>query len=415
MASGLDNPQGYRFVEFPIYNVLQAGLFEVFHGLTLEEWGRIVNIIASAFSTLFIYLIVKRRSNFRAGLISALFFSLLPFSIYYGRVILPDPMMVTTILGGVYFFDLFINFEGRKKLKWLYFILSLVLTAISFLLKPYALFFTLPMVYAAFEKYGIAAIKKWYLWAFLIIAVLPLAAWREWMTQFPAGIPASDWLFNQGDIRFKGAFFYWIFADRLCRLILGYWGISLVALGFLSKMKRENFFFFLSFAVASLSYVTILAAGNVQHDYYQILIIPTVAIFAGLGGDLLLNFDSSRFIKYPLFLVIAFFSLFFGWYFVRDYFNIDNPSIVTDGAIIDSITPKNAKIIADYGGDTAFLYQTKRKGWASQEKPIPDMINMGADYLAEVSPTQKDFYFDKFYKIVYSSDKLLIYDLHQKP
>ena len=40
VPSGLDNPNGYRFVEFPIYNVLQAGGYEIFPKLTLEEWGR---------------------------------------------------------------------------------------------------------------------------------------------------------------------------------------------------------------------------------------------------------------------------------------------------------------------------------------------------------------------------------------
>jgi hypothetical protein len=46
IPSGKDNPQGYRFVEFPLYNVAQAGLFQVFGILTLEEWGRLVSIIS---------------------------------------------------------------------------------------------------------------------------------------------------------------------------------------------------------------------------------------------------------------------------------------------------------------------------------------------------------------------------------
>src|SRR5437868_9737445 len=38
VPSGLDNPNGYRFVEFPIYNVMQAGAFRLFPVITLEEW-----------------------------------------------------------------------------------------------------------------------------------------------------------------------------------------------------------------------------------------------------------------------------------------------------------------------------------------------------------------------------------------
>src|SRR5574342_520304 len=41
VQSGLDNPQGYFFVEFPLYNIFQAGLFMTFGGFTLEQWGRL--------------------------------------------------------------------------------------------------------------------------------------------------------------------------------------------------------------------------------------------------------------------------------------------------------------------------------------------------------------------------------------
>ena len=56
VQSGLDNPQGYFFVEFPIYNATYAGLYKVFGGFTLIEWGRIVTMLASVFAGLFLYL-----------------------------------------------------------------------------------------------------------------------------------------------------------------------------------------------------------------------------------------------------------------------------------------------------------------------------------------------------------------------
>ncbi len=413
VASGMDNPQGYRMVEFPIYNLAQAGLSKTFSFLTLEEWGRMVSILATLSSTILIYLLVKKHSSTRAGLISAFLYSVLPFSVFYGRVILPDPSMVAASLAGVYFFDRFL--DSQNKNKWILFVSSLIFTSMAMLLKPYAIIFTLPIVYLAFEKYKLKLLGKWFLWAYLILSILPLIAWRQWILQFPQGIPASDWLFNQGNIRFKGSFFYWIFADRLSRLILGYFGIFLFLSGFVARLAREDLLFFLSFAVSSLSYVTILAAGNVQHDYYQILILPTVVIFAGLGADFLLRLDANRYIKYSLFLVSIFFSIFFSWYFVRDYFNINNQSIIDSGKIIDEITPKDARVIAVYNGDTAFLYQTKRKGWASQEKDMEEMVKLGADYLALSNPVEADFSFAKQYKVTYYSSKLLLYDLHQKP
>jgi len=79
----------------------------------------------------------------------------------------------------------------------------------------------------------------------------------------------------------------------------------------------------------------------------------------------------------------------------EDYFNINNPSIVVAGVAVDKLTPKNAKVIANYDGDTSFLYQTKRSGWASYEKPLPQMVQMGADYLVIANPVASDLNFGK--------------------
>ncbi len=423
VPSGLDNPNGYRFVEFPIYNLLQAGFFKIIGVLTLEEWGRLVTIFASLFSSLFLFALVKKRFGRVPAFLTTFFFLIIPFNIYYSRTILPDPSMVTAILGGTFFFDKWLDNNSKFKIQnsklksAVYFLLSLFLTAAALLLKPYALFFTLPMIYLAFEKFGFGLLKKWQLWLFLIVSIIPLAFWRVWMTQYPAGIPASAWLFNEGNIRFKGAFFYWIFADRIGRLISGFWGVALIILGFLAKSKKKDLLFLLSFVVSSLLYVTVIARGNVQHDYYQILIIPTLAILMGVGAAGLLERAETykMFINYAIVIVCTLFTIFFGWYFVRDYFNINNPSIIVAGEAVDKLTAKNAKVIANYNGDTSFLYQTKRSGWASFEKPLPEMINMGADYLVLANPTTVDLGLGKTYKIIAQTSQYVIFDLRQKP
>lgn len=419
-----DNPQGYRFVEFPIYNVAQAGLFKIFGFLTLEEWGRMVTILTSLTSVVLIFLIMKRYTNNLAALCAALFYSIVPYNIYYGRVILPDPLMVTSILAGVWFFDLF-AYEKENFRKVLYFALALIFTASALLLKPFAIFFALPMVAIAYNRWGFTMFKKPLLYGFLIATLLPLIFWRIWMTQYPEGIPQSGWLLNGGHIRFTGAFFYWIFAQRIGGLILGFWGATFLVIGMIFNSKAEKYWglmkgqglYFWSFLVASLLYVTIVARGNVQHDYYQILIIPTIAMFVGLGAAFLLNppkeiFD--RKISLMVVVVCMLFGLAFRWYVIRDYFNINNPSIVAAGAAVDKLTPKNAKVVANYDGDTSFLYQTKRKGWASYEKDLPGLVALGADYLVLANPTPGDYQFGKGYKIVVSTPQYVLFNLREK-
>ncbi len=434
VPSGKDNPEGFRFVEFPLYNIAQAGFFILFDFFTLEQWGRIVTIISSLFSIVFLYGLVSRYANRITGLFASFFFAFLPYSIYYGRTLLPDSSMVMAILGGIYFFDRWLStdvilrpkaeesqrgsFSASRRIRMTTeFILAIIFTACAFLLKPYALFFTLPIIYIAFEKFGFSLFKKWQLWLFMILSIMPLLLWRLWMNQYPEGIPVSNWLFNEGNIRFKGAFFYWLFAERIAKLILGYWGGPLLIFGIFAVTGRNarSGWFFLSFLISSLVYLTVIARGNVQHDYYQIAIIPTIAIFLGLGAHFLLfshkeGFFNKR-VSYFIVVLCSFWMIAFGWYLVRDYFNINNKSVVVAGAAVDRLTPKDAKVIAPYDGDTTFLYQTNRRGWASFQDPLPILIKKGAQFLVLVNPQEKDREIGKTYPIVSETKDYILFDL----
>lgn len=411
IPSGKDNPQGYRFVEFPLFNIAQASLFLLFHRFPLEVWGRIVTILASMSTVLFIYLLGKKHGGNIVAASGALFYALDPYSIYYGRVILPDPSMVMALMGGIYFFDSYL--DSRKKLHYF---LAFIFTASAFLFKPYALFWVLPFAYLAFVKHGFGIFKRLELWIFAVLCLSPLIWWRWWISHFPEGIPVSDWLFNGGNIRFTGAYFYWIFAERISKLLLGYWGIALVSIGFLNQ-RVKHMGFFLSFFLSSLLYLVVIARGNVQHDYYQILIIPTIAFFFGLGIDFVLSLAktiSQKVVTGAVVLVVSLFLLMFGWYQIRDYFNINNIALVHAGEAVDRLTPKDAKVLAPYDGDTTFLYYTNRQGWPAFEHSLEQLHAMGASYMVLVNPKPSDYDIGKQYKIISSTNEYILFDLHKK-
>ena len=157
-----------------------------------------------------------------------------------------------------------------------------------------------------------------------------------------------------------------------------------------------------------------MARGNIQHDYYQILIVPSLVVFVGFGAEFLLTSFTNTFQKITARIVLVVTTLFmigFGWYFVRDYFRINNPSIVIAGKAIDRITPKDAKIIALYNGDTSFLYQTKRKGWANLEKSLPEMAKLGAEFLVIPAPSEKDKELSRLYKVTSQTNDYILFDL----
>lgn len=352
IASGKPNPQGFRFVEFPLYNAFSATIKRIIPEFSVEQAGRVTTISASILSAIFLFLISRKFLGRRVGHLVTLTYSLLPYSIYYGRSILPDPTMVTLSLGALWF--------GVNKKTFL----SLIFASLAMLVKPYAIFLLAPLVY--FNKKSLF---------YLGIAAIPLFLWRWWIGHYPEGVPASSWLFNGNGIRFKGAFWYWLFADRIGRLILGYWGLIPLAFGWIKSSG-----FVKIFLLSSLLYLFIFATGNVQHDYYQILLIPSISILVGLGLDYLLGLNKI------LAIVSFLFMIGFSWYHVRDYYNINHPEIVLAGKKLHDLTGKHEKalVIAPYDGDTAFLYQTGHKGWPIMEGNINDMIAKRANYFVSV-------------------------------
>ena len=373
------NPQGYRFVEFPIFNLIHYSLTALFPFKPLEYWGRMISILAALTSALFIYLIASKRANTSTGLLASAIYLLLPYNIYFTRVILPDPLMVTFFLAALY------AHEAKKK------ILSVLLGASAILIKPMAVFFLLPIIFTNF-------------W-FGLIMLLPFGLWRLWSFRFPQGVPASLWLLNGNKIRFKGAFFYWIFGKRLGTLILGRWGIFPFTLG-LSAMEG-----FWPWALGAGLYLFTFATGNVQHGYYQLPIIPIVAILISLGAH---NF-ASTITKKIIVLVCLLFMIAFSWYEIRGNYQINHWGIIHAGQAADKLLPKDAIVIAPYDGDTAFLYQINRRGFPSIPLPINELIkNYGVQYYVSVNYDDQTNAVIKTYTVLEKTPEYVIVKLVKK-
>lgn len=366
IQSGKDNPRGWRMVEFPLYQTVGALMAKTFPSVPLEIWLRLVTIAASSATVLLL--------GSMEGNLAALVFAVLPYSVYFGRTILPEPFMVFWAMLSVWL-------VMRKR-----FALGAVAAATALLAKPTAIFLLLPALFFLRKDF----IR---VFAYSLISLLPLILWRRWILQFPEGIPAASWLFNGNGIRFKGAWFWWLFAKRLGELILGYWGLIPFALG-ISAL----------WAIGPLLYFIVFATGNVQHDYYQILVIPAIAVFVGKGLTKLR----------PWLAIVSFvFMLSFSWYTIRTYYWINRPEIVEAGKEADRLLPQDAKVVAPYNGDTTFLYQTKRQGWPLGFD-IEQKISMGATHYVTVSPTDADLETKDLaakYTVLVRNDKYAIIDL----
>ncbi len=411
IPSGLDNPMGYRMVEFPLYQLVSAGLAKAMPVYSIEIWLRFVSIMSASLTSILLILLVSRITDKLTGVITGFVYATLPYSIFYGRTILPETFAVFWAM-----LSLFLLGRGnrgdRGNLGMI--ILAGVAGAIALLVKPMTGFLLLPSIYLLWRRFSLSRNLLIGLLVYWIIGLLLFLWWRKWIAQFPEGIPAYTWLLNGNNIRFKGAWFHWLFAKRMGELILGFWGLIPFGLGLLVKPTKEEGWFFRWLLAGSLMYLVVFATGNVQHDYYQILLLPVVSIYVAKGFVFLFTSPVfSKLITYHVSLITFLFMLAFSWFTIRTYYWINRPDIVEAGKLADQLLPKEAKVIAPYNGDTTFLYQTGRQGWPIGFD-IEKKLKMGATHYVTVSPTDNDLETKQLadcYTVLVRNDRYAIIDL----
>lgn len=384
IQTGIFNPEGYRMVEFPIYNVIVANLIKFFPVFTLEVWSRVTIIIFSLVTCYFLFLLGKKHANSSVGLLAALFYAVLPFNIYFTRVILPDPIGVTFAVAGLYFFS-------HKK------ILSALLISLAFLIKPYFIFYLTPLIPEVLKRKNMA---YWFL------VFTPFLLWRGWVSQFPEGVPFYTWAFNGDRIRLHPSFFRWILWERLSVLILGIIGLIPFIAAFVKGNRNK---FVLQFLLGMLLYVVVVATANVRHDYYQILVVPAISLALASGSFWL--WKKSKL----MLLIVVPLTLWIGWQKIEPFYRVNHPELMEIGKEIDHITPKDSLIVAPYNGDTAFLYQMHRRGWPAIDDSIDNIIDRGADYYVSLDLNSQDTQnFSARFVTVKRTDRYIILDLHKE-
>lgn len=376
IPSGIENLEGHRMVEFPLPNYAIAQTLKSQPNLDLVVASRVASALVSLITIFALFSLTLRTSKslLLASITSGLY-ATLPFAVFYSRVILPEPYLIAFGLLSLVFFVQWID-SKKTFYSSSSFWSSIIFLALALLMKPVAVFLGPVYLALAVQKLGWKkTLVRWEL-LFFALAFIPLVIWRWHVSQFPEGIPAAAWLLNGNGIRLRPAWWRWLFGDRIGQLILGYWGTAFAVLGLVIKSSKKmsaHTVLTISMVSSAFLYLVVIATGNVQHDYYQAFILPALCLLVGRGiwiGLQPKQFQLQTWIAPVVTLVAVGLMYFFSWYYVRGYYNINNPAIVEAGTFVDANTPENAIVIAPYQGDTAFLFQTNRTGW-----PIGGLID----------------------------------------
>ena len=419
VQSGIENPQGYRMVELPIYNAIFAYCYKILPFLSLEIWGRLISVISSLFVISIIYYITLKEVNRVSAFFASLIYAIFPFFVFFSRVILPETTALSFCFGAIFIF--YISIKNNNNLLNLFLkIFSSILFAIAILIKPTIIFYLFPIAYMFFTEYKFKSILKFSFYFYFFIAIIPMFLWRRYILQFPEGIPVNEWLLTSVNtylglksILFRPAFFRWIFFERINNLILGGFLSGLSILGLILKPKKLLIY---SLVFSASVYLFVFQGGNVQHEYYQTLILPPLAIITGIGIGYLFtqkNIFLSKIIITPFLLLIVAFSWFISYYQVKDYYNY-SAELVQTGKIINSLTEKDDLIVTDRTGDTTLLYLAERRGAPAIFKDPVDLGKQGYSYLSTSDAGEIKSLKSINIPIKFSNDKFTLFNIINK-
>jgi 4-amino-4-deoxy-L-arabinose transferase-like glycosyltransferase len=280
-------------LELQVTSYLTAILYYFFG--TAEWVGRIVPILFSILSTIFLYRLVKFHVDERLALFTAFAYSVLPLHVFFTRVPMPESVMLFLSIGSLFYFSRYIRDNERKDL-----ILAICFTCLAYVSKPAALHLIIPMAFAAGMRYRMKIIYKKDIWAFFIITTaIGVAYWVGMhrladVRMFTYEVGTDKW--GNMQVWSDGAFYSTIF-KRFHTVIFTLPGFIILIAGLILDRKRWFFYAWLGSVIA---YIFIIAKGNQIHTYYQMPIVPIGAYFIGVTLYELFKFKWVRVIPFAL-------------------------------------------------------------------------------------------------------------------
>lgn len=166
--------------------------------------------------------------------------------------------------------------------------------------------------------------------------------------------------------------------------------------------------------LSGLIYLFTFQGGNVQHEYYQVILFPALAVTIGLGIQFLISQKKGLIPTAFLGLGIAavtLISVFFSYYRVKDFYGIPY-DLLQIARVIQTLTKEDDKIVTDRFGDTTLLYHMDRKGAPAFYKDTNALKGDGYKYLVVFnSENSESLKTKEKLKVVFENDKFTMFRL----
>ena len=281
------NTPGHVEMNLPLFPFLVACLYTLAGGA--HEWmGRLLAALLSTAAAVPLYVLARAWLGSAAGArLAAAIYLVLPLSLFFGRAFMPEALMLLLSAAALTAFRR--GCEGGT--GWL--AAAAGVAALCFAVKIPTLYLGFPLLALALDRWGPSFVRRGSLWLYLLIAVLPPAAWHLHAaglfeeTGLTFGIWGGRGYDKWSHDLLLQAGFYRVMAGRFVEAVFTPMGAALLAAGLAGLWPRRGrgpepprtrplYAWF----GGLLLYVLLIPEGNRLLHYYQLPFILPAAIFA---------------------------------------------------------------------------------------------------------------------------------------
>lgn len=270
-------------LEPPIIEYCASVLYRIFGSENLII-PRMMSIVFWLVAAVFLYLLARELISPDAAVISVSFFLFLPYSVWASRSFQPDPLMIMLLLAAAYSIFKYYMQPSTHKLA-----IACALSAIAALIKPVSLFPIFGVFIALRASTG--KIQKIILGRDMIIfgaaSILPILLYSVYAYFF------AGFLKDQVGGRFVPELYlepsYWMGWFRLASSVIGKWPIIISLAGILLVRSGMVRAFLLGLWIGYILYGLVFTIHISTHDYYQLVLIPIVALSLGAAATVSLE------------------------------------------------------------------------------------------------------------------------------
>jgi 4-amino-4-deoxy-L-arabinose transferase-like glycosyltransferase len=289
---------GYVESEFPLLPALVAVLFRLFG--PDETWGRLVVAVFSVGTVGLTYALGRMIAGRAVGLAAATLMAFSPSAVFYGRAFMPDTLMIFFSLAAVIGFLRHADTGSARALAW-----GSLTLALAILVKLPGILVLAPIAWICWSSKGWRALADrrllaavllpcvvgiaWYAYAYTIYLNTGLTFGVVGTTKmYAADVAPGPWptAFSKWSTieLLTSRRFYETLFTRLYFLHLTPPGFALTLIGFVLMRRVRGVRVLDTWLFAVLVFVFAAGEGHMGHDYYQLPLVPILALYFGAAA-----------------------------------------------------------------------------------------------------------------------------------